>query len=208
MTTKGGSAVGERIAMKGAGLQPRLSVVTDEAKAEARRRKRARHRHRGYLRTVPTPGVFVVSAHCPERGRRRRPYPGCFSSFISQDQYLSRGISLLHLVVSPGNEYCPDAAAEEDACRKPHLTKSWKPTRELSTPARNSKPLAGLWQLRSRAWIWNVVFDQMPGGFRKALFLHDGEDYSHPEIAEFTGWADRNFQVAIVQGAPTAPRIA
>jgi len=38
MTPKGGSAVGERIAMKGAGLRPRLSVAIDEAKAEARRR--------------------------------------------------------------------------------------------------------------------------------------------------------------------------
>ena len=81
---------------------------------------------------------------------------------MSQDQYLSRGISLLHLVVSPGDEYCPDAAAEEDACRKPHLTKSWKPTRELSTPARNSKPLTGLWPLRSRAWIWNVCSIKCP----------------------------------------------
>jgi RNA polymerase sigma-70 factor (ECF subfamily) len=33
------------------------------------------------------------------------------------------------------------------------------------------------------------VLDQLPGGCRKALFLHDGEDYSHLEIAKFTGWA-------------------
>ena len=33
------------------------------------------------------------------------------------------------------------------------------------------------------------MFDQMPGGFRKAFFLHDSEDYSHPEIAELTGWS-------------------
>jgi RNA polymerase sigma-70 factor (ECF subfamily) len=33
------------------------------------------------------------------------------------------------------------------------------------------------------------MFDQMPGGYRKAFFLHDSEDYSHPEIAELTGWA-------------------
>jgi RNA polymerase sigma-70 factor (ECF subfamily) len=32
-------------------------------------------------------------------------------------------------------------------------------------------------------------FDQMPGGFRKAFLLHDGEEYSHLEIAEFTGWS-------------------
>jgi RNA polymerase sigma-70 factor (ECF subfamily) len=32
-------------------------------------------------------------------------------------------------------------------------------------------------------------FAQMPGGFRKAFFLHDSEDYSHLEIAEFTGWS-------------------
>ena len=33
------------------------------------------------------------------------------------------------------------------------------------------------------------MFDQMPGGFRKAFFLHDSEDYSHLEIAELTGWS-------------------
>jgi RNA polymerase sigma-70 factor (ECF subfamily) len=33
------------------------------------------------------------------------------------------------------------------------------------------------------------MFEQLPGGYRKALFLHDREDYSHPEIAELTGWA-------------------
>ena len=33
------------------------------------------------------------------------------------------------------------------------------------------------------------MFDQMPGGYRKAFFLHDSEDYSHQEIAELTGWA-------------------
>jgi RNA polymerase sigma-70 factor (ECF subfamily) len=33
------------------------------------------------------------------------------------------------------------------------------------------------------------MFDQMPGGYRMAFFLHDREDYSHPEIAELTGWA-------------------
>jgi len=33
------------------------------------------------------------------------------------------------------------------------------------------------------------MFDQMPGGFRKAFFLHDTEDYSHSEIAELTGWS-------------------
>ena len=33
------------------------------------------------------------------------------------------------------------------------------------------------------------IFDQMPSGYRKAFFLHDSEDYSHPEIAELTGWS-------------------
>ncbi len=33
------------------------------------------------------------------------------------------------------------------------------------------------------------MFDQMPSGYRKAFFLHDGEDYSHPEIAALTGWS-------------------
>ena len=38
MTTEDGAAAGERIAMKGPGMRPRLGVVTDEAKAQARRR--------------------------------------------------------------------------------------------------------------------------------------------------------------------------
>jgi len=33
------------------------------------------------------------------------------------------------------------------------------------------------------------MVDQMPSGYRKAFFLHDNEDYSHPEIAEITGWS-------------------
>jgi RNA polymerase sigma-70 factor (ECF subfamily) len=33
------------------------------------------------------------------------------------------------------------------------------------------------------------MFDEMPGGFRKAIFLHDNENYSHAEIAELAGWS-------------------
>jgi len=33
------------------------------------------------------------------------------------------------------------------------------------------------------------MFEQMPTGYRKALFLYNSEEYSHPEIAELTGWA-------------------
>jgi len=33
------------------------------------------------------------------------------------------------------------------------------------------------------------MFDQMPGGFRKAFFLHDSENYTHLEIAQLTGWS-------------------
>jgi RNA polymerase sigma-70 factor (ECF subfamily) len=43
------------------------------------------------------------------------------------------------------------------------------------------------------AWTARVdlerTFDQMPGGFRTAFFLHDSEDYSHSEIAALTGWS-------------------
>lgn len=33
------------------------------------------------------------------------------------------------------------------------------------------------------------MIDQMPSGYRKAFFLHDNEDYTHPEIAIITGWS-------------------
>jgi len=33
------------------------------------------------------------------------------------------------------------------------------------------------------------MFHHLPDGFRKALLLHDRENYSHPEIVELTGWA-------------------
>ena len=33
------------------------------------------------------------------------------------------------------------------------------------------------------------MYDQMPSGYRKAFFLHDSEDYTHPEIAAITGWS-------------------
>ena len=33
------------------------------------------------------------------------------------------------------------------------------------------------------------ALEQLPGGFRKALFLHGTEQYSHLEVAEITGWS-------------------
>jgi RNA polymerase sigma-70 factor, ECF subfamily len=32
------------------------------------------------------------------------------------------------------------------------------------------------------------IYDQMPSGYRKALLLHDSEEYTHLEISELTGW--------------------
>ena len=33
------------------------------------------------------------------------------------------------------------------------------------------------------------AIDSLPRGFRVALLLHDGENYTHSEIAEFMGWS-------------------
>jgi RNA polymerase sigma-70 factor, ECF subfamily len=188
MTPKGGSAVGEQIATKGAGLQPRLSVVTDETKAEARRRKvlatdigviYEQYRHRVFLwclrivRNVEdaedlTQDAFLLLC------RKINTYRGesAFSTWLYR---LASNLALMRL----RRKTLPQTPLDE--ILETHEG-AIDPRRELKTFGRALAASITLVDLER-------MFAQLPVGFRKALFLHDGEDYSHPEIAKFTGWA-------------------
>ena len=174
--------------MKGAGLQPRLRVVTDEAKAEARRRKvlatdigviYERYRNRVFLwclriaRNVEdaedlTQDAFLLLC------RKINTYRGesAFSTWLYR---LTTNIALMRL----RRKALPQTSLDE--ILETHEG-AIDPRRELKTFGRALAASITLVDLER-------VFAQMPDGFRKALFLHDGEDYSHPEIAKFTGWA-------------------
>jgi RNA polymerase sigma-70 factor (ECF subfamily) len=188
MTPKGGSEVGERIAMKGAGLRPRLSVPIDEAKAEARRRNvlatdigviYEQYRHRVFLRCLRivrnvedaedlTQDAFLLLY------RKINTYRGesAFSTWLYR---LVTNIALMRL----RRKTLPQTSLDE--ILETHEG-AIDPRREVKTFGRALAASITLVDLERS-------FDQMPDGFRKALFLHDGEDYSHREIAEFTGWA-------------------
>jgi RNA polymerase sigma-70 factor, ECF subfamily len=180
--------VGERIAMKGAGLRPRLGVAIDEAKAEARRRNvlatgigviYEQYRHRVFLwclriaRNVEdaedlTQDAFLLLC------RKINTYRGesAFSTWLYR---LATNIALMRL----RRKTLPQTSLDE--ILETHEG-AINPRQELKSFDRVLAASITLVDLERS-------FDQMPDGFRRALLLHDGEDYTHREIAEFTGWA-------------------
>ena len=188
MTTEDGAADGGRIAMKGPGVRRRLGVVTDEARAEARRRNvlatdfediYQQYRHRVYswclriARNVEdaedlTQDAFLLLC------RKINTYRGesAFSTWLYR---LATNIALMRLrrKTPPQTSLDEILEAHEGAIN---------PRQELK--ASNHALAASIARVDLER-----MFDQMPGGFRKAFFLHDSEDYSHPEIAELTGWS-------------------
>ena len=180
--------MGERIAMKGAGLRPRLSVAIDEAKAEARRRNvlatgigviYEQYRHRVFLRCLRiarnvedaedlTQDAFLLLC------RKINTYRGesAFSTWLYR---LATNTALMRL----RRKTLPQTSLDE--VLETHKG-AIDPRQEVKTFGRALAASITLVDLER-------MFDQMPDGFRKALFLHGGEEYSHPEIAKFTGWA-------------------
>jgi RNA polymerase sigma-70 factor (ECF subfamily) len=188
MTTEGGAAAGERIAMKGPGIQTRLRVVTDETKAQERRQNvlttdietiYERYRHRvfswclGIVRNVEdaedlTQDAFLVLC------RKINTYRGesAFSTWLYR---LATNLALMRL----RRKRLPQTSLDE--VLETHEG-AVNPRQEIKTSDRALAASIARVDLER-------MFDQMPGGFRKAFFLHDGEDYSHLEIAELTGWS-------------------
>jgi len=174
--------------MEGRGMQSRSGVVTDEAKAEARRQDilstgveaiYEQYRRRVFLwclriaRNVEdaedlTQDAFLVLC------RKINTYRGesAFSTWLYR---LATNLALMRLRRKTLPQTSLDEVLEihEGAIN---------PRQEIKNSDRAlAASIAGVDLER--------IFDQMPGGFRKAFFLHDGEDYSHLEIAELTGWS-------------------
>jgi RNA polymerase sigma-70 factor (ECF subfamily) len=188
MTTEDGAADGGRIAMKGPGMRPRLGVVTDEAKAEARRRNvlatdieaiYEQYRHRVYswclriARNVEDAEDLTQDAFLLLH-RKINTYRGesAFSTWLYR---LATNIALMRM----RRKTLPQTSLDEILETREGAI---NPRQELKTSDRALAASIARVDLER-------MFDQMPGGYRKAFFLHDSEDYSHPEIAELTGWS-------------------
>jgi RNA polymerase sigma-70 factor (ECF subfamily) len=188
MTTEGGAAVEKRIAMKGPGVQTRLRVVTDEAKVQERRRNilasdfaaiYEQYQRRVFLwclrivRNVQdaedlTQDVFLLLF------RKINTYRGDLT-FATWLYRLATNVGLMRL----RRKGLPQTSLDEIL-----------ETREGSIDSRHEFRTFHRTLAASVARVdLERSFAQMPGGFRKAFFLHDSEDYSHLEIAEFTGWS-------------------
>jgi RNA polymerase sigma-70 factor (ECF subfamily) len=188
MTPEIGVAAGGRIAMNGTGIQPRIRAVTDEAMAQARRRNvlatdieviYEQYRRRVYAwclriaRNVEdaedlTQDAFLLLC------RKINTYRGesVFSTWLYR---LATNLALMRL----RRKTLPQTSLDEILETREGAV---NPRQELKTFDRALAASITLVDLERS-------FDQLPGGYREALFLHDGGDCSHLEIAKFTGWA-------------------
>jgi RNA polymerase sigma-70 factor (ECF subfamily) len=168
------------------GMDPRPEVDVDDAAAEARRRSVLAtdfgdlydlYQHRVYvwcLRIVRNPDdaedlrqeVFLVLF------RKIDTYRGqsAFSTWLYR---LATNVALMRL----RRKVLPETSVDEilethEGAINPHL--------ELKNSVRAQTALAERVDLQR-------LYDQMPHGYRKALFLHCGEEYTHSEIAGLTG---------------------
>jgi RNA polymerase sigma-70 factor, ECF subfamily len=188
MTPEIGVAAGGRIAMNGTGIKPRVRIVTDKAKVQIRRRN-----------------VLATDIEVIYEQYRRRVYAWCLriarnvedAEDLTQDAFL--------LLCRKINTYRGESAFSTWLYRLAtnlalmRLRRKTLPQASLDEIIETHEGAINLRQelkTSDRALAASVahvdlerMYDQMPGGFRKAFFLHDREDYSHPEIAELTGWS-------------------
>ena len=188
MITKSAVATGELTALKGTGIQPWLEVVIDDTKAQSRRQS-----------------ILATDIEEIYEQYRRRVYSWCLriarnvedAEDLTQDTFLLlcckintyRGESafstwLYRLTTNIAlmrmrRKTLPQTPLDE--ILETHKG-AINPRQELKTSDRSLAASIARVDLER-------MFDQMPGGFRKAFFLHDSEDYSHLEIAELTGWS-------------------
>ncbi len=188
MNTNGGAVVGEITELKGTGIHPWRGVVTDSTAAQARRQN-----------------ILATDIEEICEKYRRRVYSWCLriarnvedAEDLTQDAFL-----LLYCKI---NSYRGESAfstwlyrltTNVALMRMRRITLPQTPLDEiLETQKGAINPRQEL-KTSDRALAASIVrvdlqrmFDQMPSGYRKALFLHDSENYSHPEIAELTGWS-------------------
>jgi RNA polymerase sigma-70 factor (ECF subfamily) len=188
MKTNGEAVVGEITELKGTGIHPRLGVVTDRAMAQARRQN-------------------ILAADIEEiyEQYRCRVYSWCLhiarnvedAEDLTQEAFLRLFCKInTYRGESAFSTWLYRLTTNIALMRMRRKTLPQTPLDEiLETQKGAINPCQEL-KTSDRALAASVVrvdlqrmFDQMPNGYRKALFLHDSEDYSHPEIAELTGWS-------------------
>jgi len=188
MTTKNAAATGELTALKRTEIQPWLEVVIGDTKAQSRRQN-----------------ILATDIEEIYEKYRRRVYSWCLrlarnvedAEDLTQDAFL--------LLCCKINTYRGESAFSTwlyrlttniALMRMRRKTLPQTPLDEiLETQKGAINPRQEL-KTSDRVLAASVVrvdlermVDQMPSGYRKAFFLHDNEDYSHPEIAELTGWS-------------------
>ena len=188
MTNIGGAAVGKRVDLKGSRMRPHVSPVTDEARAETRRRRvlstgfeviYEQYRPRVFSRCLRIARNVEDAEDYTQEAfllliRKIDTYRGesAFSTWLYR---LTTNIVLMGL----RKKTLPQTPLDE-------ILETYEgainPRQEIKSSHRAQAASIARVDLER-------VFEQMPGGFRKAFFLHDSENYSHPEIAELTGWA-------------------
>jgi len=188
IASQGEAAAGKPVAVKDMALRPRLSAGTDGARAQARRRDvlatdiaaiYEQYRRRVFswclriARNVEdaedlTQEAFLLLC------RKINTYRGesAFSTWLYR---LATNVALMRM----RRKSPPQTPIDE--ILKTHEG-ALNPRQELRTFDRTLAASVARLDMER-------MFEQLPGGYRKALFLHDHEDYSHPEIAELTGWA-------------------
>jgi RNA polymerase sigma-70 factor (ECF subfamily) len=188
MKTVAASTAEELAVLKGTAIRPRPAGVIDDATAQARRQSvlangidqiHEQYRRRVYswcLRIVRnvedaedlTQDAFLLLC------RKINTYRGesAFSTWLYR---LVTNIALMRM-----RKKTPAQTPLEDILetRKGAIN----PCQELKSSIRAMAASAARVDLER-------MFEQMPSGYRKAFFLHDSEDYSHPEIAVITGWS-------------------
>ena len=188
MTIKDAAATGELMILKGGGIRPQPGAVFDETKAQARRQSvlatdmeeiYEQHRPRVFswclriTRNVEdaedlTQDTFLLLC------RKIKTYRGesAFSTWLYR---LATNVALMRM----RRKTLPQTPLDE-------ILETHKGAINPRQELKNSDRVLAASVVRVDL---ERMFDQMPSGYRKAFFLHDSEDYSHPEIAELTGWS-------------------
>ncbi len=188
MKTIDAVAAGELALPKGMGIRPGPRVVIDDATAQARRQ------------SVLATGIDQIHEQY-----RRRVYSWCLrfvrnvedAEDLTQDAFLllCRKIST-YRGESAFSTWLYRLVTNIALMRMRKKTLPQSPLDDILETSHGAINPREELKISVRAMAASVarmdlerMFDQMPGGFRKAFFLHDGENYTHLEIAQLTGWS-------------------
>jgi RNA polymerase sigma-70 factor, ECF subfamily len=180
------NTAGERTVLKGMGMRPRRMTVIDDAAAQARRRSVLATDFEAlyelYQRRVFMWCLRVVRNMDDAEDLRQDVFLVLFrkidtyrgqSAFSTWLYRLATNVALMRV----RRKVLPQTSVDE-------ILETYEgainPRMELKNSDRAQTALATRVDLQR-------MFEQMPSGYRKALFLHDSEEYTHPEISVMTG---------------------